>query len=155
MFRTLARSFGAQFLILAVASLALQAQSGNSAFSGSVKDATGLAIPAAKVKITNRNSGVQVETVTNEEGLYRLGALLPGDYQLEVAAEGFDRVARGPVTLQVSQTLALDFALQVGAQSQTVQVTEAAPLVESQSSNVGQAVSRQMLEGLPLPNRAA
>ena len=123
MFRTLARSFGAQFLILAVASLALQAQSGNSAFSGSVKDATGLAIPAAKVKITNRDSGVQVETVTNEEGLYRLGALLPGDYQLEVAAEGFDRVARGPVTLQVSQTLALDFALQVGAQSRSEEHT--------------------------------
>ncbi|MEQ1948519.1 MAG: carboxypeptidase regulatory-like domain-containing protein [Bryobacteraceae bacterium] len=148
------RRVGALAIFLLAASAAF-AQSGNSVISGSVKDASGLAIPAAKIKIANRDSGVQVETVTNEEGLYRFAALVPGGYQLDVAADGFDRVSRGPVTLQISQTLALDFTLQVGAQSQTVQVTEAAPLVESQSSNVGQAVTRQMLEGLPLPNRAA
>ena len=59
------------------------------------------------------------------------------------------------MTLQVSQTLALDLTLQVGQQNATVNVMEAAPLTESQSSNVAQVVNRQMLAGLPLPNRAA
>src|SRR5215471_8428122 len=62
---------------------------------------------------------------------------------------------RGPIVLTVNQTIAVDLELQVGRQNETVTVTEAAPLVESQSSNVAQLVDRQMLSGLPLPNRAA
>ncbi len=142
-------------LVALLAANVTWAQSGNSIVTGSVRDASNLAIANAKVKIANQASGVQAETVSNESGLYRFGAMLPGSYQIEVSAEGFDRISRGPVTIEVSQTVAIDFVLQVGTQSQMVQVTEAAPLVESQSSNVGQAVNRQMLEGLPLPNRAA
>src|SRR4029079_6015750 len=62
---------------------------------------------------------------------------------------------RGPLTLQVSQTVALDLTLQVGQQSATVNVVESAPFTYAQSSNIAQAVTRQMLSGLPLPNRAA
>src|SRR5207248_3050206 len=131
------------------------AQSGNSVISGNVKDAAGLAVPNAKVIIKNIESGVQVETVTNESGLYRAGVLLPGSYQVDVDVSGFDRLSRGPLVLQVSQTLAIDLILQVGQQNQSVNVVEAAPLVESQSSNVSQTVNRQMLNGLPLPDRAA
>ena len=93
--------------------------------------------------------------MTNESGLYRVVALLPGTYQVGVEADGFDKISRGPVVLQVSQTVAIDVTLQVGQRSEAVQVTEAGPLVESQSSNVAQVVNRQMLNGLPLPNRAA
>ena len=57
--------------------------------------------------------------------------------------------------LQVSQTLAIDLQLEVGQVSETVEITEAAPLVSSQSSDIGQAINRQMLSALPLPNRAA
>ena len=80
---------------------------------------------------------------------------MPGSYRVEADAVGFDHLTRGPLTLQVSQTLALDLTLQVGQQNATVNVVEAAPLTESQSSNIAQAVNRQMLAGLPLPNRAA
>jgi hypothetical protein len=131
------------------------AQSGNSTISGSIKDPSGAPVPGVMVKIANVESGTTQETISNEAGLYRVGALVPGNYQVEASVEGFDRVVRGPINLAVSQTVALDLTLQVGAQTQTVNVVEAAPLVESQSSNVGQVVSRQMLAGLPLPNRAA
>ena len=141
--------------LLAVSGLALWSQSGSSTISGMVKDQIGLAVPGAKIKIVNVDSGTQFETVTNEAGIYRAGALLPGSYRLDVDAAGFDAVHRGPITLAVSQTVAIDLNLQVGKQSETVTVTEAAPLIESQSSNVGQAVTRQMLGGLPLPNRSA
>ena len=69
--------------------------------------------------------------------------------------EGFDRLVRGPVAVEVGQVLALDLTLQVGQNNQTVTVTEAAPLVESQSSNVSQLVNQKMLIGLPLPSRTA
>ena len=142
-------------VVFTVLSASLWAQSGNSVITGTVKDLTGAAVPSAKILIKNVDSGVQVEALTNDAGLYRASALLPGAYQVEVDASGFDRISRGPLVLQISQTLAIDITLQVGQQNQTVNVVEAAPLVESQSSNVSQTVSRQMLNGLPLPNRAA
>ena len=143
-------------LLMALVSASLaSAQSGNSTISGSVRDTSEAAIPTARVKITNVETGVQLETVTNSAGLYRAGSLVPGSYRIEADAVGFDRLTRGPVTLQVSQTLALDLTLQVGQQNAQVNVVESAPVTESQSSNIAQAVNRQMLAGLPLPNRAA
>jgi hypothetical protein len=136
-------------------SAAVWAQSGNSTISGTVKDATSAAVPGARIKIVNVDSGVRFDTVTNEAGLYRVGALVPGRYRVEVDATGFDPVTRGPITLQVGQTVAIDLTVEIGKQSDAVMVTEAAPLTESQSSNVAQTVNRQMLAGLPLPNRAA
>ena len=131
------------------------AQSGNSTISGIVRDASESAIPTAQLKIVNVETGVQSHTVTNSAGLYRAGALVPGTYRIEADAVGFAHLTRGPLTLQVSQTLEIDLILQVGEQNATVNVVEAAPVTESQSSNIAQAVDRQMLEGLPLPNRAA
>src|SRR5215471_16684221 len=142
-------------LLSSVLAVAAWAQSGTSTLSGSVKDPTGSPIPGAAVKVQNIDSGTQSETVTNEEGLFRVGSLLPGNYRLEFDSSGFDHLSRGPVALAVSQTIALDVTLTVGKQNETVTVTEAAPLVESQSSNVTQLVSQQMIVGLPLPNRAA
>jgi hypothetical protein len=143
-------------LILAIAASALLlAQSGNSVISGSVKDPSDTPIPNASIKIANIDTGTQIGTVTNEAGLYRAAALVPGSYQVEADSPGFDHLTRGPITVQVSQTVALDLTLAIGKQDQSITVSEAAPLIESQSSNVSQAVNRQMLAGLPLPNRAA
>ena len=142
-------------LLAVVASTLMWAQSGTSTISGTVKDVTGSPIPNTKIKVVNVESGAQLDTVSNEAGLYRASALLPGSYRLEVDAAGFDHLTRGPIALGVSQTLAIDLNLQVGKQTETVTVTEATPLTESQSSNVSQTVNRQMLSGLPLPNRAA
>lgn len=148
-------SVGKLVLLFAISVALAGAQSGTGAIAGIVTDATDAPIPGAAVKLLNLETGVQLETATNESGLYRIGALVPGSYRLEVAAPGFDIAQRGPLTLEVSQTLAIDLVLAVGQQSETITVSETAPLVESQSSDIGQRVSRQMVVGLPLPNRAA
>ena len=142
-------------ILAALSAAAILAQSGTSSISGSVKDPADAVIAGATVRVTNLDSGVRLETVTNEAGLYRVPALVPGSYRIEVDAAGFDHLTRGPVTIQVSQSLALDLTVQLGQQSALVTVNEAAPLVESQTSSTSQTVSRQMLAGLPLPNRAA
>ena len=133
----------------------LHSQSGNSVITGTVKDASQAAVPGAKIQIVNVDTNVRSETNTNEAGIYRVPSLPPGNYRIEVQADGFDHLTRGPVVVQVSQTLALDLTLQVGQQSTAITIDERAPLTESQSSNIAQAVNRQMLNGLPLPNRAA
>jgi Carboxypeptidase regulatory-like domain/TonB-dependent Receptor Plug Domain/TonB dependent receptor len=133
----------------------LYAQSGNSTISGAVKDASDAAIPDAKIQIVNIDTGVKVETTSNQDGIYRIPALVPGNYRVEADATGFDHLSRSPIVVQVSQTLALDLVLKVGQHSTAITVEDAAPLTESQSSNIAQVVNRQMLAGLPLPNRAA
>ncbi len=141
-------------LVIGLSSLAL-AQTGTSVITGTIMDASGGAIPGVDVSLVNLETGAKQESLSNETGSYRFSSLPPGTYRIEASLVGFDRLTRGPLTLQVSQTLPIDLTLQVGQIGQTVDVTESAPLIESQTSDVGQAVTRQMIAALPLPNRAA
>lgn len=133
----------------------LSGQSGNSTISGNVKDPSEASIVDARVTIVNTETGSRIETLTNSSGLYRAANLVPGDYRIEIGSTGFSPQSRGPVTLQVAQTVAVDFVLQLGQRAEMVNVTESGLVVESQTSHVNQVVDRQMLAGLPLPNRAA
>src|SRR5215831_17094441 len=109
-------------------STTLSAQTGTSTITGSVTDPSGSPVPGTNIKIVNIDNGAQSESVTNEAGLYRVGALLPGSYRIEADTTGFDHLVRGPLSLAVSQTLPVDFTLTIGKQSEIVNVTEAAPL---------------------------
>src|SRR4051794_38613431 len=124
--------FLAALLIVSLGS----AQSGSGTLTGSIKDATGAPVPAARIKIVNSSTGISIETLSNEEGLYRASSLVPAAYRLEVDLPGFDRLVRSGVTVEVGQTVSLDLTLTVGAQTETMTVNEAAPLTESQSSNI-------------------
>ena len=138
-----------------IATLA-QGQTGTSSIVGVVKDSSGGALPGASVKVVNEDTGIAFDTVANGEGIYRVTALPPGTYRVETSLDGFEQTIRRPVLVQVSQTVAVDVTLGLARQTETVQVrADAAPLVETQSSNLSQIVTRQMLDALPLPNRAA
>ena len=142
------------WILLGVAGLGC-AQVGSSALTGRITDATGSAIPDAQVKIVNQDSGSSVSARSNEEGAYRAGSLIPGTYRIEVQVPGFDAVVRKDIGLQVAQTIAADFSLQVGQQNQTVEVTADVPSVDTQNSSLGQLVNHNMIDELPMPNRAA
>jgi hypothetical protein len=143
-------------LIAALLSASVLAQAGSSTIAGVVKDVTGGTLPGVSIKVVNEDTGVAVDTHSNEEGLYRVPALLAGRYRIETSLDGFDPASRGPITLDVSQTLAVDITLTVAGQSERVNVSaEPPPLVDSLSSTIAQIVTRQMLDALPLPNRAA
>jgi Carboxypeptidase regulatory-like domain/TonB-dependent Receptor Plug Domain len=150
----LVRVISALFATLVLTGSAF-AQTGSGTISGFVKDGTGAALPGATVKVINVETGVAIDLTTNGEGVYRATALVPGQYRVETSLDGFENSVRGPIILQISQTIAIDFTLGVGRQQETVTVTAVAPLVESQSSTVAQVVTRAMLAALPLPNRAA
>ena len=134
---------------------ALLAQSGSSTIAGLVKDSSGAPLPGASVTIRSEDTGVTLDTVTNEEGLYRVGDLVPGKYRVEVNVDGFEPAVQTAITLAVSQTLAIDVTLEIARQSESISVEAKAALIDSQSSNIAQTVTREMLTALPLPNRAA
>src|SRR6266850_2836525 len=145
---TIWRMFQVVVIVAAVSTLVL-AQTGTSSITGSVTDITRAALPGVDITVVNQATGARLQTLTNETGAYRVGSLPPGTYRIEAELAGFDRLSRGPITLQVSQTIAHDLMLQVGQIGTTVDVTDSASLIESQSSDIGQAVTRQMLAALP------
>ncbi|HEY3940544.1 MAG TPA: carboxypeptidase-like regulatory domain-containing protein, partial [Bryobacteraceae bacterium] len=129
----------------------LQAQTAK--LQGRVTDPTGGVIPAAQIEIVNANSGVKANSETNSQGEYSLPFLQPGDYNLSVSRQGFKSFRRSNIHLDVDQTAAIDVTLQVGTLSETVEVTGASPLLQTQTASVGQTVDNKTVVTLPLNGR--
>jgi hypothetical protein len=161
--RTLARYFvtaaGAQFRALLVLILcgALHAygQEITGTIAGTVKDTQGAVVTSATVKATNIDTGLSRSTTATADGAYLIQYLPVGTYIVEVNAAGFKRFVQENVVLNVDQTQALNVILAVGIQSQTVTVTEAPPLVDTSSAELGRTVEPSEIIGLPLVNRNA
>jgi len=146
-------SFGT-LLVLTLASLVpLRGQVTTGTIVGTVTDATGAAVPAASVTIVNSDKGTSVTYQTDQDGYYRAPFLIPGTYQVRVEKSGFRAEVHSGIILQVDQQARVDFALSVGQVTQTMSVTEEAPLVEAQSASLGQVVNQQAVEALPLNGR--
>jgi hypothetical protein len=131
------------------------AQSTPSTITGLVKDSSGAIVPGAKVQAVNVSSGVAVGAMTNTSGLYHTPSLVPGPYRLEVEAAGFQKLVRSGLTVQIGQALQVDATLQLGNVQETVNVTSASPVLETQSSSVTQLVEKEMVQGMPMPNRTS
>lgn len=123
--------------------------------SGRITDSAGAVVPGAQVTLTNLGSGLKREAETNEEGTYFIPLVPLGDYEIAVRKPGFKPLTRTGLTLNVNQSAGVDFTLETGQVTEEVRITEAAPIVETQSSSIGQLIDRNMIEGMPLPNRAA
>src|SRR2546422_10052970 len=82
--------------------------------SGDVRASTGAAFPNAKLTATNVATNAAFSTQSNEQGIYRLPALPPGQYNVAASLTGFKKYEQGPITLQVNDNLTLDIPLQVG-----------------------------------------
>src|SRR5512134_1968192 len=144
----------------AIRSLVLFALSATIAFSqvtaslsGVITDETGASVPSARIALTNTDTGVSRDATSNETGLYQFPLLQPGTYSLAVQKDGFKQVTREGVRLEVNQAARIDFAMQVGAVTETVEVTGAAPLLESTTSSVGHIIDTKAVADLPLNGR--
>ncbi len=133
--------------------MALWGQASGS-ITGVIRDETESAIPSVSIKITNVQTGVTSEVISNEAGAYRVNSVQPGAYRIQAALPGFSTAAR-EVTLSTGQTLAVDLILKVGEVSQSVEVVDTLELAESQSSSLGQVVDHKLIENLPLANHSA
>ncbi len=143
----------ASAFLLFIAATASNAQTTFGSIVGTVADASSSAIASATVELTNLGTNEKRTSVTNSEGLYQFPNLTPGQYQVAVAQPGFKRVVRGPLTVQVENTIKVDFSLEVGDVSQTVEVTAQAPLLQPDQSSLGQVVDERKTNELPLNGR--
>src|SRR5712664_313588 len=112
------------------------AQVAGATLTGTVKDSSGAVIPNAQVAITDVATGVTRTVSPGSSGLYTAPNLLPGTYEIHVTAPGFSTQVQKGITLTVGAQQVLDFTMQVGQVSQTVEVTTEAPTVELTSSSI-------------------
>ena len=138
-------------LLLAIRMIAQVDVSGT--FSGQVTDPTGAAFSGAQVTVAEQQTGVSSTTTTNEQGYYAVPLLKPGLYAIEVSAPGFARMIRKNLVLQVQQTIRQDFELQIGTVQQEITVTGAPPLLNTDTSELGQVIPQQTIDQLPLNGR--
>ena len=120
---------------------------------GTVRDASRSVVPGVSVTATNEATGVGRSTATDATGNYLITQLPPGKYVLNAELPGFRRYMRSGIELRVNQRAQVDIVLQVGEVSQTVEVTGAPPLLESQSSVLGSVIAENQVRDLPLNGR--
>ena len=136
-----------------MAGVVAHAQVTGATLSGTVTDPSGGVVPNATVSATNTATAVTRDANSDSAGLYSIPNLVPGVYDLKVAAAGFSTSVQSAVTLSVGQQLQLNFGLKVGNTSTTVQVTEAAPQIDLTSSALTGQVESETVRELPLNGR--
>ena len=122
---------------------------------GSVRDATGAAIPAARITGTNVGTNVTSSTVTNSVGEYIFTNLLAGRYTVACSVAGFNREVFTDLTVRVGTSSRVDFTLKPGDVQQEVTVTSEAPLLQTENAGVGASIANQSVVELPLRERLA
>src|SRR5581483_2117808 len=130
-------------------------QTTTSTISGVVKDASGAVIPGARVQVVNEGSGVAVSSVSNGAGLYHVIGLIPASYRMGVEARGFQKLVHPGVVVQISEAVQVDLTLQLGNVQEVVNVAATTPALQTQSAGIDQLVERQMINGMPMPNRTS
>jgi outer membrane receptor protein involved in Fe transport len=131
----------------------LVAQTVDTAILGTVTDSAGAVITGGTVTLTQAAKGLSRTARTGADGTYEFRYLLPGEYAVEVKATGFNAVRRSAVTIQLGQQAKIDFALTVGGVQQTVDVTAAPPLLQTENASLGNVVGPERIQNLPLNGR--
>ncbi len=152
----LSRRFFAAVLSLGVvlcASSLLNAQSTYGSVSGTVTDPSGAAVAGANVTLTNVGTAEKRTQASGDNGQFTFVNLFQGTYRIDIEKQGFKHFARPGVVVEVQQDSHIDAALTVGQVSETVEVTGEVPLLQTETSSLGQVVEQRKADELPLNGR--
>ena len=116
---------------------------------GVVTDATGAVVPGVTITILNVETGVVRTLTTNQSGLYDAVSILPGNYRLTFSKEGFDKLVRDGITLQVGAPLTVDAQLTVGTAQQQISVTAEATLLKTETGEQSTTLRTETMTQLP------
>jgi hypothetical protein len=141
------------FLLLFLFASSLFASGPTGTITGTIKDPSGAVIPKARVIVTNEETNAIRTAQTNDGGDYTVALLPIGRYRVAVEHEGFRRSVLHGVNVDVDQTVRVDFALRVGAITEEVRVTDTPPIVQTDTSTLGQVVNEHLVQDLPLNQR--
>src|SRR5262245_26874178 len=145
--------FCSGFLLALVCAAASLAQNATGSIAGTVTDQNNDVVSNATITVTNRATGAVRKGATRGAGVYSVENLFPGEYEVKVEAQGFvTQLQTLPVV--VGNTTTGNFSMTVGGTSQTIEVTGAAPIINTTDTTVGGVVNRDRVENLPLNGRS-
>lgn len=137
------------FLLLATTAFAQN----TARITGRVADPKDAGVPGAHVTVTNIVTGIVHTTETSDDGYYTVTELTPGNYDISVSQAGFQTVTEHGITLTVAQVAKLDIGLKLGRVTDVVNVTGSAPLLQTQTSTLGQTIEHVRIVEMPLNGR--
>lgn len=141
------------FLLLLLAVGLLLAQSPTATVVGIIKDQSGAQVPAASVTLRHIETGEAREITSNAEGEFTITNLPPGEYRIIVAKDGFRKLEERGVVLELDQTARLEFAMQVGSVTETMQVEATVPLLNTENAAKGDVIVSKEMVDIPLDGR--
>src|SRR5437870_7084990 len=144
---------GLTVLVLLALILPCAGQQVNATFTGTVRDASGAAVPEATLTVKNESTGAVATTISDEVGNYIFPSLAPATYTLSAQKSGFNTTVISGVTLSVYQKATMDVVLRVGQVRQTVEVKGGPPLVNTSSASIGTLIGERESVVLPLNAR--
>ncbi len=147
------RVFAGLLFLFVSFTIQASAQVNTASLTGLVTDPTGAVIANASVTAKNNATTLEQTTTTDSSGYYTFASLPVGNYTIAVETQGFKRGVRDSINLEVGQKARIDFALEVGAVSQSVLVATAPPLLTTQEATTGGVVENRMISDLPLSAR--
>ena len=145
--------FGSMLAILTVLVPSVRGQEVTATIVGTITDQSGAAVPGATVKATSVDRGISYSAVSSDAGLYRIPALPADNYTLTVEKVGFATVSHAAFVLTVDQVARIDVALKVGQVTETLEVTGAPPVLQTDSTQVSTVMNAATNDNLPLASR--
>lgn len=146
----MSRLLRACLFMLAVTAVSVFAQSDRGTITGTIQDSSGAVIPAAKVTVTNAQTGVSQSIPTTESGDFTIPQLSPGTYTVKVEKDGFRPASVTGVVLNASSTVRADATLEVGAAAQAVEVSASALTLSTENAKTSVTVNNKLVDELPL-----
>jgi hypothetical protein len=141
--------------LLFLACAAFAQTTGTATLVGTLTDNTGAVVPGATVTIVNTETQFTSNTQTTSEGAYYVPNLIPGTYRLTIEAQGFKRYVREGIILRTSETPRIDVQLEVGAVTESINVSGSAPLLETETTATGQVLEGDTIVKIPVLQKYA
>ena len=140
-------------LLICLTGLAFGQAAGSATITGTLTDPSGSVVPGAAVSVRNTDTGIDRSTESSDAGRYVAPFLQPGHYEVRATKTGFAGVLRKDLTLQIGQTLTVDFSMNLQTTQELVTVTGEAALVDAEKTEQSQVISEGAVSNLPIAGR--
>jgi hypothetical protein len=151
--RSVFLKFSLPIVLVAMIAVPVMGQTFYGSIVGTVSDASGAPMPGATLTLTNTGTGEGRTADANGDGAYRFVNLVPGTYIVAVEKTGFKRITRDRIPVAVDSVVRTDLSMEIGDVSQSVEVSAAAPLLQTENASLSQVVGARSVEELPLNGR--
>jgi len=139
--------------VLFFSAQSIYAQVDTGSITGTITDSSSAVVGGAKVTLTNEGTSATLSTTADASGVYNFSPVRIGSYSITVTYQGFQTTTQKNIVVNVGSALAVNFALKPGQVTEMVEVTSTTPLLETQTSSVGQVIDQKSVNDLPLNGR--